>query len=226
MVNDKLIFDLGFCDGKDTENYISKGFKVMAVEANIELYDIGLRRFKDEISEGNLILLNKAIYCVSNTKTDFYINYSVPEWGSIKKEIAEQDKTKSIKHSVETITFAELCKEYEVPHYCKVDIESADIFVAIDLCFYQPQFISFELNQKDYFEFFYRLKNYGYSKFQLVNQGNCKPFGSSGEFGEYLQKDKWIDFDEALSRYIKFKELRNLDRKNLSFGWLDLHATF
>lgn len=222
-MNNNLIFDLGFHKGEDTKNYLKKGYNVIAVEANTHLYKQGLANFSDDI-DNKLILINKAIYSTDNIILNFYINPNVSEWGSIKQDIAEQDKTESHKQSIETITFIELCKTYGVPYYCKVDIESADIFVALGLNYYKPQYISFELNQKDYFEFFYQLKKNGYEEFQLINQVNNKPYGSSGEFGEYLNQDKWINFDEALSRYIKFKELRNIDRDNLSSGWLDIHA--
>ena len=220
----KLIFDLGFHKGEDTANYLSKGYNVIAVEANTELFEIGTRFFKSEIENGKLALLNKAIHGTSGAIVSFFINKNVTEWGSIKQEIAGQDKSKAVEQKIETITFADLCKEYGVPYYCKVDIERADLFVAYNLYRYQPPYISFELNKIDYFDIFCYLKQNGYTKFQLRNQANNNPYGSSGDFGVELPNYNWIDIHEALKRYIKFNELRQLDYSNLSFGWMDLHA--
>ena len=38
-----LIYDVGFHRGEDTEFYLAKGFKVVAIEAHPELYQCGLR---------------------------------------------------------------------------------------------------------------------------------------------------------------------------------------
>jgi hypothetical protein len=64
----------------------------------------------------------------------------------------------------------------------------------------------------------------GYKKFQLINQINNEPY-SSGTFGEYLDKTKWLSFDEALGRYIKYRELKFIDNINLAIGWIDIHAS-
>jgi len=218
-----LIFDLGFHKGEDTEYYLSKGFKVVAVEANKELYQKGLKRFQNDISKNYLILINKAIYGADNCILSFYINEKNSTWGSIKKELAEQDSSQSKEQEIETITYKTLCKTYGVPYYCKVDIESADLFVATELPLFQSEYVSFELSRTYYLDIFYHLKRSGYTKFQLRNQFYNKD-ESSGEFAEYLPEDKWFDLDETLRNYIKFNELRSIDYRNLSFGWMDIHA--
>jgi FkbM family methyltransferase len=218
-----LIFDLGFHKGEDTEYYLSKGYKVVAVEANKELYQKGIKRFQNDISKNYLTLINKAIYGADNCILSFYINENNSTWGSIKKELAEQDSSQSKEQEIETITYKTLCKTFGVPYYCKVDIESADLFVATELPLFQPEYVSFELSRTYYLDIFYHLKNSGYTKFQLRNQFYNKD-ESSGEFGEFLPEDKWFDVDETLRNYIKFNELRNIDYRNLSFGWMDIHA--
>jgi FkbM family methyltransferase len=218
-----LIFDLGFHKGEDTEYYLSKGYKVVAVEANKELYQKGIKRFQNDISKNYLTLINKAIYGADNCILSFYINENNSTWGSIKKELAEQDSSQSKEQEIETITYKTLCKTFGVPYYFKVDIESADLFVATELPLFQPEYVSFELSRTYYLDIFYHLKRSGYTKFQLRNQFYNKD-ESSGEFGEFLPEDKWFDLDETLRNYIKFNELRNIDYRNLSFGWMDVHA--
>ena len=56
-----LIFDFGMHDGSDTAYYLRKGFRVVAVEANPELVAAGQSRFRAEIAEGRLTIVNKAI---------------------------------------------------------------------------------------------------------------------------------------------------------------------
>lgn len=218
-----LIYDLGFHKGEDTENYLNKGFKVIAVEANTKLYEKGLRNFEDVIESGQLILINKAVYNTNSNLLSFYINPNISEWGSIRRDIAEQDGLESIEQQIETISYIYLCKKYGTPYYMKVDIESADTFVAQDLWYAPPKHVSFELNKIDYSEIFSLLKLNKYKQFQIINQLH-NANSSSGEFAEYLEDDRWITFDEALSRYMKYRELKIIDNKNLALGWVDIHA--
>ncbi len=56
-----LIYDVGFHHGEDTEFYLAKGFKVVAIEAHPGLYRAGLEKFADHIESGRLVLLNLAV---------------------------------------------------------------------------------------------------------------------------------------------------------------------
>ena len=224
-MKNKIIFDLGFCNGIDTMYYLSQGCKVVALEGNPTLVDIGNRRFKEEIENGQLILLNKVISNYTKDNIDFYINPEKIEWGSLYKEIAEQDGKQSIKVSVSSISFFDLIDLYGIPYYLKVDVEGCDVLIASNLSQLneKPEVVSFELNKIDYLEIFMSLKRAGYTKFQLRNQINNIPY-SSGLFGYLLPENKWLTFDEAFSRYVKYRDLRLLDNIDLAVGWLDLHA--
>jgi len=220
-VENNLIFDLGFHLGCDSKYYISKGYQIIAVEANPNLCSSWNHN-------NNLILLNKAISETSynNNEVSFFIRKDNLDWSSCNKKLAEQQNGKSEECKVKTITLIDLIHEYGTPYYIKTDVEGCDLTVAEQLSWLEekPKYVSFELNKVDYFDIFYYLKKAGYTKFQLRNQENNDKY-CSGYFGEYLPKDKWVDFDEALSRYLKFRELRILDRENLSMGWLDIHAS-
>lgn len=217
-----LIYDLGFYNGDDTAFYLSKGYKVLAVEADLELCRIGQERFLKEIHEGSLILLNKAIARIIEI-ADFYI--SVHEgWSSLNKNLAESGDSRATKVKVETVDLYGLYKQFGNPYYLKVDIEGEEAGVAKELCMFHllPRFVSFECPKGDYMAIFTYLYVAGYRGFQLRNQINNPPH-TSGEFGEFLP-DKWIPCDECIEQYIKYKDLKQLNREQLGLGWLDLHA--
>lgn len=243
MISDDLIFDLGFHNGDDTDFYLAKGFRVVAVEANPKLSEAGLRRFAMDIKSGRLTLLHKAVSEVSG-KVDFFIHATKTEWSSCFLSMAESDGSASTRITVDSTNIHELFREYGVPHYMKVDIEGCDLLVSKHLCECEvkPRFVSFETSRSDYYGIFSYLYVSGYSKFQLVNQANHPKrvrqgtanegkdveyvfsVFSSGFFGNDLPQDKWLTFDEMLTRYIKYLELKKVDNVELGLGWLDVHA--
>ncbi len=235
MIKEKLIFDLGFHNGDDSDFYLQKGFDVVAIEANPTLVENGAKRFHEQISAGRLILIDKAIAPIKGN-LDFYINLNRSEWSSCDRRLAEIDGSQAKKVSVETTSFIDLCQRFGTPHYTKVDVEGCDVFVAEQLCKLteKPFYISFETSKDTYAAIFSYLYISGYKKFQLINQlNNPKRSGnyrfseySSGFFGKDLPPEKWLSYDETLSRYLKYRELKCLDNQELALGWLDIHASF
>jgi FkbM family methyltransferase len=248
MIKDKknLVFDLGFHNGDDTDYYLQRGCSVVAVEANPDLVKIGAKRFKKYLDENKLTLLN---YAVSDKKgkNNFYIHPNKSDWSSCDKKLAESDGSPAKVVSVESITFIDLCKQYGTPKYAKVDIEGCDLLVAKQLFNLKkkPHYISFETSKRDYAGIFSWLYVSGYKKFQLVNQLNNidRKIGSSqknrgtkridyqfskyssGFFGKDLPENRWLSYDDALGRYLKYKELKIIDNQELALGWLDVHAS-
>ena len=216
-----LIFDLGFHKGDDTYFYLSKGHRVIAVEANPELVIKGRKRFKHMLK---FVLINKAI-SYDNDIIKFYIHPIHSDWSSCDKSYAERDGIPSKEVSVESTSLIKLCEEYGVPHYLKVDIEGRELFVAEQLneLKHKPEYVSFETGRTNYLQILLMLYNAGYRKFQLRNQLNNSKY-SSGSFGIYLPNDKWLDYQEVLYRYRKYVELKNIDSEELGLGWLDVHA--
>ena len=246
MLNNNLIFDLGFHNGDDTDFYLQKGFNVIALEANPELVSNGLKKFKSYIDENRLVLINKAVSDSLGIQK-FYIHPNKSDWSSCFQEMAESDGSKSKIISIDTISIVDLCNEFGIPLYVKVDIEGCDLIVAkqvVDLN-KKPQYISFETSKRDYAGIFSCLYIAGYKKYQLINQLNnlnrkkeesqklCEGKNidyqfskySSGFFGKDLPEKKWLSYDEALIRYIKYKELKLIDNQELALGWLDVHAS-
>lgn len=246
MIKKNLIFDLGFHNGDDSDFYLKKGFNVIALEANPELVNEGIKRFKNYIDKHNLILINKAI-SDKDGKQNFYINPNKNDWSSCDRKLAESDGSRSKVVPIETITLSVLFQGFGTPLYIKVDVEGCDLIVAKQLSSLEnkPKYVSFEISKRDYAGIFSWLYVSGYRKFQLINQlnnpirkkekqqtsGEGKNIDykftqfSSGFFGKDLPKNKWISFNEALTRYIKYKELKIIDNQELALGWLDLHAS-
>lgn len=243
-MENNLIFDLGFHIGQDTEFYLKKGFKVVAVEANPDLCLVGKEKFKSYIENSQLILINKAV-STNNEMIKFFIHPTHKDWSSCFKEFIRTENETLIEIEVAGITINELINEFGIPRYMKVDIEGADILVAQQLSELKqnkPLFVSFETSRRDFAKIFSYLYLAGYSSYQLINQlkydglkienidkeginiSHKFDFGSSGIFGNDLPESQWISYEELLSRYIKYIDLRTLDQENLSMGWLDVHA--
>ncbi len=245
MIKNDLIFDLGFHNGDDTDFYLKKGFEVIALEANPDLVNDGLKRFQKYVDEKRLILINKAV-SEKVGLINFYIHAIKSDWSSCDQKMAESDGSKSRVVSVEAISLIDLCKEFGTPRYVKVDVERCEIMIVKQLfqLDVKPKYISFETSKSIYAELFAWLKATGYNKFQLVNQMNNpdrKPIEnqstfegekieykftkfSSGFFGKDLPDKKWLSYEETLSRYVKYKELKFIDNQELALGWLDVHA--
>jgi len=235
------IFDLGFYNGDDTEYYLKKGYNVLAVEANPELINSAQIRFKKEIKEKKLILINKAIATKTGEEIPFFIHPTKAEGSSCNKQKVTWDGSTPREIKIKTITLHELYKYVKVaPYYIKTDIEENDTILVKQLFeninHIKPKYVSFEISRTHYHIIFCYLYVAGYNQFQLVNQANNegkidKKINytflkySSGFFGEDLPKTKWMPFDDILSNYIKFKDLRIIDNQELALGWLDLHAT-
>lgn len=245
MEKNDLIFDFGFHNGDDTDFYLAKGYRVVAVEANTNLYLDGKKRFAKELDNGRLCLINKAI-SQEKGEISFYVHPTNTDWSSCYHHIVTSDGSQPQLIKVETTTLHDLYRQYGVPHYMKVDIEGADVFVAKQVAEYEakPEYISFETSRRDFAGLFSYLYVSGFSNFQLINQMNnnglqveVKTFFnevinykftrySSGLFGEDLKEDKWRSFEEVLSNYIKYMELKKIDNKELGLGWVDVHARF
>ena len=223
----KTIFDLGFFNGDDAALLLGKGYKVISVEGDPALVKAGEERFKKEISEGKLVLINKAISDKKGT-VEFFTSKDQPYRGSCFKGLAEYGGFPSEKVTIETITINELCENYGNPCYMKIDIDGCEI-PAVEQVYAleeKPRFLSIEFPKKHYAGILSWLWVSGYRKFQFRNQINSLSYHHSSDlFGEELPEEKWISIEEVLSRYIKFRELRDVDYKELALGWLDLHAS-
>ena len=236
MIDEKLIFDIGMHNGRDTDFYLRKGFKVIAVEASPITYKKGLSQFEKEIEKGQLKIINKAISNGNETlKFRHYKDHD--DWSSTVDDWNDSMYSSDFDvFEVLPTNVDELMQEFGTPYYMKIDIEGSDALCldALLKVKEKPKYISVELltvnnlkenSKKDYLEILSKLRANGYTKFQLVDQSKhaetkCpKPAlegtfvevefdgFSSGLFGKELPNN-WKSIDEVVFDYLQYTGLK------------------
>lgn len=220
----KTIFDIGFHKGEDTLFYLLKGYKVLAVDADISLVRLGREKFIDAINREQLILLNYAISDEDNIFVDFHISANTL-WNSINKKISERDGLSSTLCQVPSIRLDSLIAKFGLPFYCKIDIEGNDIIALETLksCKTLPQFLSVEtecigdndilLNGEEFrtLDCLYEL---GYRKFKLVDQCTLTVLNNQ----RFYYND--VNFPRSSKEYYWYKQ--NKTNKRYAYEQLDL----
>ncbi len=229
---DDLIFDVGMHKAFDTEFYLDKGFRVVAIEASPDLCDAASARLKDAVASGQLTIVQVAI-APSAGPIDLYVNPHT-EWNTIRPEWSERN-TKIGSPSVDVITvpgveFASLIAEHGVPYYLKIDIEGADMLCLEGLHAPEiPKYLSVEsdkVNWSGLIQEFDVLQGLGYRRFKVVPQHRLPKLtlpnpplegkyvdrkfilGSSGPFGEEAP-GQWLSAQDAIERYRRiFRQYR------------------
>jgi FkbM family methyltransferase len=216
-----LIYDVGLHVGRDTDFYLQKGFRVVAIEANPRLAEAARKKFESAVSSGQLHVLNVAIHDHEGTTT-LYVNDEKDDWSTVVPE-AMQVKAfhSSTFHPVEVpcTRFESILAEHGMPYYLKVDIEGADLLClsALHALDDRPKYTSVEVSAEEPYRELAHLRALGYREFKLVNQalnhtialpkpaleGKYVPFQfdghSSGPFGEE-SPGGWLDFEQAVDQ--------------------------
>jgi FkbM family methyltransferase len=221
----ELVFDVGFHKGEDTDFYLKKGFRVVAVEANPLLHAAGMDRFRRETASGQLTLLNVAI-AEADGPIRFFINKRATEWGTTSAEFAARNVelgAPSEEITVPGMRFERILGDFGVPYYLKIDIEGADLLCLRGLLQFRtrPSHVSLESNKTSWQGLraeLQELRGLGYRRFKVVSQEGVPAQlcpnpalegryvehrftrGSSGAFGEEAPGE-WLSYDKALARY-------------------------
>ena len=220
-----LIYDAGMHRGEDSEFYLKKGFRVVAVEASSSLAQKASERLQQYIASGQLTILNVAIAETDGPIT-FFENPDVTVWGTTDCRWAERNLKmgrSSFQTTVQGMNFANILSRYGTPYYLKIDIEGADILCleALKSCAERPMHVSIESSKTSWKSLqaeFALFKQLGYSRFKVIQQlgvgAQVCPSpakegcyidhrfynGASGLFGEELP-GKWMDEAESLRLY-------------------------
>jgi FkbM family methyltransferase len=220
-----LIFDVGFHRGEDTDFYLKKGFRVVAVEANPALYGAGTERFRSDIESGRLTMLNVAI-ADEDGPVRFFVNSRATEWGTIRAEFAARNTelgAQSREITVPGVRFERILGEFGVPYYLKIDIEGADLLCLQGLARMKerPTHLSLESSKTSWSALlaeFAHLRTLGYRRFKVVSQEGVPQQrcphparegrfvehrftrGASGAFGEEAPGE-WLSEKDAIARY-------------------------
>ena len=220
-----MIFDVGAHRGEDTDYYLKKGFRVVAVEANPALCLELSHRFDAQIRSGQLTLVNCAIAETAGL-IDFYVNQKHSTWGTAIPKWARRNEKMGAGSDVVRVRaekFASILAQYGTPYYLKIDIEGADLLCikALQGLSVLPRFVSLESSKESWAELlqeFELLTSLGYSRFKVIRQANQHKLvspnpplegvyvsytfvpASSGLFGNELP-GKWLTKDEAIRKY-------------------------
>jgi len=228
-----MIYDIGLHVGQDTDFYLKKGFRVVAVEASPVLAKLAAHRFAAAIVAGRLTIVNVGLGRFRGS-FPFYVNRVHSEWSSFDRAVASRGHPVD-EVTVPTNTIGAMLKSFGVPYYMKIDIEAYDRFVieGLEGAAVLPHYLSIENGPLSQFEMILRL---GYRRFKLIEQSSlektmamlparegraaehCFPHGSSGPFGEEAAGD-WLNtaaMRDALSAH---------HAGDIPDGeWYDLHA--
>ena len=240
-----IVYDVGLHDGQDTDFYLKKGFKVVAIDANPAVVGAAEKRFGRAVASGRLTLLNLGITQEDRAEPlEFYVNEKITEWSSFVKDIALRDGHPYHVEKVACRTLASVVREHGAPYYVKIDIEGHDK-VALQSMLeagLRPQYVSVENGNDGMLKLF---KDAGYTDFKYVQQRDIPgtraaatplegrgadhlfPPGASGPFGEETP-GPWMDHDaarEAVSRvWDPDGNAKNPGHDDARDGWFDLHA--
>lgn len=253
-VDANTVMDFGFYDGADSWQYLSGGYKVIAIEADPSLVQKAQTegKFAAWLASGQLTLVNAAIMPSEGNSaawTTFYLNQCTKEWNSFYKGVGCRSCTPPHPETagppdgctamqVQAMTCDGVLAQYGVPTFLKLDIEGAEsgcwkALGQLPLAG-RPAYVSNEVGNVNLID---ELSMLGYQSFKVVLQ---KQTGVSGPWGDAAQDCKfgaaWRQFGEA--RW----ELNEIFNKASSPGdpcpgmkqgvggggsyvWYDLHAS-
>ncbi|MGG5822270.1 FkbM family methyltransferase [Falsiroseomonas sp. HW251] len=224
-----LIYDVGMHNGDDTDYYLSKGARVVAIEADAELCAAAAARFSGPTGEGRLTILNLAV-SGRDGEADFFIRDHETVLSSL------QPGGKGPQPRVVRVTLRRLSgifAEHGTPDFAKIDIEGSDHLVLRDLREARalPAHLSVEAHT---FDVVLECLRAGHSRFRLVNGKTVsRRFGSarikttagsaafafrhhsSGPFGDDLP-DPWLNAEQFVIHWLHRGTL-------LGPGWYDAH---
>lgn len=164
-----LAYDVGAFDGADTAYYLSKGFRVIAVEADPSLAATLQRRFADAIADGSCVVVNAAI-AERSGETTFYVCDDIPLWSSSDAAHAARHGVATRPVAVRCETMGALFAQYGTPDFLKVDIEGLDHLAILAIPeTHPPAHVSFECGPES-LPLVLHMARLGYTRFRLVNQ--------------------------------------------------------
>lgn len=172
-----LIYDFGMDLCQDSDFYLNKGFRVVAIDANPSACDMARKRYPTEIANDRLTVVNAA---VSNSSEPliFYVCTTLSAWSTASTALRDEKMAAGAlfdEITVPSVRSCDILNEYGSAHFAKIDIEGSDLvclegFRSIQT---KPHFISTEVD-------FYKLdrqlnclSELGYRKFALLGQSGA-----------------------------------------------------
>ena len=218
VTDSKLTYDIGMNTGGDTDHMLSRGFRVVAVEANPIL--------SASMKHQNLTVINKGIDASNGEMMVFWMN-THDVFSSFIKELG--CRTGSIDWvceycectplNITTITCDSIVQQYGKAHYMKIDIEGRDRACLSSLQKIhmndRPDIVSVETRRTD--EWKDLLLSLGYCAVKLVDQS---PFNNNGKqwSGPFGHRAKHLDGT------MRWRRTEHASFTCPDNTWCDLHA--
>ena len=163
----RIVFDVGMNNGDDSAHYLSRGYKVIAVEANPILVRRARARFQAEITSGRMVIEPLGV-CDHTGKGTFWINEERDVFSSFDRVRASRGGNHCRSVDVECVTLDALLKKHGLPYYLKLDVEGAEPHCLASLrSIGIPDYISVEAESLEYLILLWQL---GYRRFKIVDQ--------------------------------------------------------
>ena len=190
-----LIFDVGANDGTDTDYYLSKGYRVVAVEADPALAKRLGERYIAETGDGRVVVANAAVMEKDREKVDFFVSKEDIR-SSLIRSMAERPGQMAGIVEIAGRSLCSLFAEYGLPWYCKIDIEGYDAIAVsgMGMCEGRPAFISCESTghsieaiDRDNGRLYLvldELAAQGYRQFKLVDQESLLVLTDADHYGQ------------------------------------------
>ena len=242
---DDVIYDVGLHIGQDTEFYLRKGFRVVAVDANPAVIESVRARFAKAVAHGRLTLVNVGIaQSESASPITFYVNERQSEWSSFIEEVAARQNSPVHQVQVSCLPLSRIIAQYGLPYYVKIDIEEHDAIALQSLldAGYRPKYLSVENGNQGMLR---KLVDAEYTQFKYIQQRDIPqlrlpypsregryvkhafPLGASGPFGEETP-GQWLSADAVRRQIEKVLDPEGRDKNpyhvDAIHGWFDLHA--
>ncbi len=197
-----MIVDVGMSTGEDTEFYLAKGFRVVAIEANPDLVNTVGERLREPVADGRLTIVHTAVADAPG-ELEFHISDDAG-WSSVdagRAGSALNIATRSIRVPADRLD--RILAGHGTPYYIKIDIEGADAVAvrALEHLPESPPYVSFEsdlLAPEETLELLDLLVRLGYRRFKMVNQAverdhqpSRPALGGPVRRGPLLRSDVW-----------------------------------
>jgi FkbM family methyltransferase len=230
----QMIMDVGMHLGEDTQFYLDKGFRVVAVEAHPQFVVDNRVKFGDYIEKGQLEIVPLAI-AEKEGVVPFHLFPEKGDWGTLDPGYAQRNIARGKEYKiveVPAVSFESILRRHGIPYYLKIDIEGADILCIRSLQHFteRPKYVSFETELVGFestFEALSHLYVLGYRRFKIVNQVvnreqrcpdppkegkyvDARFTGMmSGPFGEEAPGD-WEAIEQTLEKYRRILRAQRL----------------
>jgi FkbM family methyltransferase len=218
-----VVIDIGMHDGGDTIYWLSRGFRVIAVDANMDLRVLGRPVIASAAQTGQLVFVHAAVAPTnSSASVTFYRHKTASQLSTMYAPPSKRHLFDAV--VLNTTTCAKILHRYGAPLYIKIDIEGADAACVKSLSQSKarPSYISTEDPT-----LLATLKRLGYRRFKLIPQHTHRTNGQfSGGWPEALP-EPWVRVNEI--RRHRFFNMNHMHEAVTSDGRRirmehDLHA--